>query len=438
MKSLALCGTFHYFQFNPSNPPKSTFRLQIFWYNASMDWSSEFILLIGSVLLFLSIIASKTSFKLGIPSLVLFIFIGMLAGSDGIGGIYFDDPELAQILGVIALNFILFAGGMETSFMQIRPVLWRGISLSTIGVLLTASIIGFFASLLTELKLLEGFLLGAIVSSTDAAAVFSILKTRKVKLAKSLEPTLELESGSNDPMAYFLTIALIQIIQTSDLNAIQLAGSFMLEMGLGAIVGVCMGFVMVWVINKIHLEVSGLYSVLLLAFLFFTYSATHLIHGNGFLAVYIAGVVLGSKDFVQKKQLIRFYDGQAWLMQIVMFLTLGLLVFPKQLMPLIGPGLLLSAILIFVARPIGVFISLAFFKMKLNQLIFISWVGLRGAVPIVFATYPLLARLEHAQFIFNVVFFISLTSVLLQGTSLPFVARILGVIEKDENIASTK
>lgn len=403
-----------------------------------MDWSSEYILLIGSVLLFLSIIASKTSFRLGIPSLVLFIFIGMLAGSDGVGGIYFDDPQLAQTLGVIALNFILFAGGMETSFSQIRPVLWRGISLSTIGVLLTAAIIGFFASLLTELNLIEGFLLGAIVSSTDAAAVFSILKTRKVRLAKSLEPTLELESGSNDPMAYFLTIALIQIIQTSELNALQLAGSFMLEMGLGAIAGVCMGFAIVWIINKVHLEVSGLYSVLLLALLFFTYSSTHLIHGNGFLAVYIAGVVLGSKDFVQKKQLIRFYDGQAWLMQIVMFLTLGLLVFPKQLVPLIGPGLLLSAILIFVARPIGVFISLAFFKMKFNQLVFISWVGLRGAVPIVFATYPLLARLEHAQFIFNVVFFISLTSVLLQGTSLPFVAKMLGVIEKEEDKAPVK
>jgi potassium/hydrogen antiporter len=403
-----------------------------------MDWSSEYILLIGSVLLFLSIIASKTSFRLGIPSLVLFIFIGMLAGSDGIGGIYFDDPQLAQVLGVIALNFILFAGGMETSFSQIRPVLWRGISLSTIGVLFTAAIIGYFTSLLTELNLIEGFLLGAIVSSTDAAAVFSILKTRKVRLATSLEPTLELESGSNDPMAYFLTIALIQIIQTSELNALQLVGSFMLEMGIGAIAGVCMGFAIVWIINKIHLEVSGLYSVLLLALLFFTYSATHLIHGNGFLAVYIAGVVLGSKDFVQKKQLIRFYDGQAWLMQIVMFLTLGLLVFPKQLIPLIGPGLSLSAILIFVARPIGVFVSLGFFKMRLNQLVFISWVGLRGAVPIVFATYPLLARLEHAQFIFNVVFFISLTSVLLQGTSLPFVARILGVIEKGEGNASAK
>jgi len=414
-------------------------QLLNFWYNANMGWSPEYILLIGSVLLFLSIIASKTSFRLGIPSLVLFIFIGMLAGSDGIGGIYFDDPQLAQTLGVIALNFILFAGGMETSFTQIRPVLWRGISLSTIGVLLTAAIIGFFASLLTELNLIEGFLLGAIVSSTDAAAVFSILKTRKVKLVKSLEPTLELESGSNDPMAYFLTIALIQVIQTSELNALQLAGSFVLEMGLGAIAGVFMGFAIVWVINKIHLEVSGLYSVLLLAFLFFTYSATHLIHGNGFLAVYIAGVVLGSKDFVQKKQLIRFYDGQAWLMQIVMFLTLGLLVFPKQLVPLIGPGFLLSAILIFVARPIGVFISLAPFRMKLNQLVFLSWVGLRGAVPIVFATYPLLARLEHAQFIFNVVFFISLTSVLLQGTTLPVVARMLGVIEKNEdNVSENK
>lgn len=397
-----------------------------------MTLSAENILFTGSILLFVSIIASKTSFRLGIPTLVLFIFIGMLAGSDGPGGIYFDDPQLTQLLGVMALNFILFAGGMDTHLQEVRPLLWRGIALSTIGVLITAATIGVFAAWITELDLMEGLLLGAIVSSTDAAAVFSILRTHRIRLKSTLSATLELESGSNDPMAYFLTISLIQLIQNGGAGGWMLLPTFVMEMGIGAASGWIMGNAIVWLINTVKLEVEGLYPVLLLALMFFTYSATGLVHGNGFLAVYITGIILGSKKFVQKKTLIRFYDGQAWLMQIIMFLTLGLLVFPSQIIPLTGVGLLLSAVLIFVARPLGVFISLLFANLKTNKLLFISWVGLRGAVPIVFATYPLMAGLAHAQFIFNVVFFISLTSVLLQGTTLPLVARWLGVIEPEK------
>lgn len=340
--------------------------------NTRMLISAENVLFIGSILLFSNIIASKTSFRLGVPALVIFIGIGMMAGSDGFGGIYFDDPKLAQLLGVVALNFILFSGGMDTKTGDVKIVFWRGISLSTIGVFLTAATVGLFAAWVTELNILEGLLLGAIVSSTDAAAVFSILRTNKIRLKKTLAPTLELESGSNDPMAYFLTISLIHLIQDPGISIWNLIGSFLLQMIIGAAAGWVMGKLTTFLINKAKLEGEGLYPVLLLALMFFTVSITDKIGGNGFLAVYIAGVILGNLNFAQKESLIKFYDGQAWLMQIIMFLTLGLLVFPKQLVPLTGIGFLLSAVLIFIARPLGVFISLAFAKMKPNKLLFIS------------------------------------------------------------------
>lgn len=394
--------------------------------------SSENILLIGSLLLFASIVASKTSYRLGVPTLILFIMIGMLAGSDGFGGIYFDDPKLAQMLGVVALNFILFSGGMDTDIKEAAPVFLRGVSLSTIGVFLTAVSVGAFASAITQLNFLEGLLLGAIVSSTDAAAVFSILRTRNIGLKGSIRQTLELESGSNDPMAYFLTITCIQLILLPDTSIWLLLLNFLQQMAVGAVGGYLMGKAMIYLINRIRLDVDGLYPVLVLALMFFTFSMTDLLGGNGFLAVYLSGILLGNSEFVHKRSLIRFYDGQAWLMQIIMFLTLGLLVFPSQVLPLAGIGLLLSLFLIFVSRPLGVLASLSFFRIKLRNRLFISWVGLRGAVPIVFATYPLLAGLEHAQFIFNLVFFISLSSVVMQGTTLPLVAKWLHVIVPSE------
>ena len=400
-----------------------------------MVLSSENILLIGSILLFISIMASKTSFRFGIPTLLFFLFVGMMAGSDGPGGILFDDSKLAQMLGVIALNFILFSGGMETNVQDVKPVLFRGISLSTIGVLLTAITLGLFATWITDLSLMEGLLLGAIVSSTDAAAVFSILRTRDLGLKGSLRPTLELESGSNDPMAYMLTISFIQLIQNPDKAIYAIVLAFFQQMILGALFGWLMGKAMVFLLNHIRLEVKGLYPVLLLSLMFFAFSMTDFLGGNGFLAVYLSGILVGNSEVVHKKSIIRHYDGQAWLMQIIMFLTLGLLVYPSQVFPLIGVGLLLSLFLIFIARPISVLLSLSFFKMKNRNRLFISWVGLRGAVPIVFATYPLLAGLEHARYIFNIVFFISVSSVILQGTTLALVAKWLrvdlpGVIRK--------
>ncbi len=394
-----------------------------------MTFTPENILLIGSILLLASVFTSKTSARFGIPTLVLFIGVGMLAGSEGPGGIYFYDPKLAQTLGVIALNFILFSGGLDTKFESIRPVLWRGISLSTIGVLLTAATVGIFVHLITDFTLLEGLLLGAIVSSTDAAAVFSILRSKNIGLKGYIRPTLELESGSNDPFAFGLTITLTSLIVTGETPGFGLIFHFLKEIFFGAVIGLLLGRIVLFILNKVSLDIEGLYPVFLMAFVFFTFSFTGLLGGNGFLAVYIAGLVLGNKNFIHKKSIIRFYDGMAWLMQIIMFLTLGLLVFPSHILPVIGLGVLISLILIFVARPIGVIISLSFFKrIQLREKLFISWVGLRGAVPIVFATYPLIANVGKSHIIFNLVFFISTISVLLQGTTLPIVAKWLRVI----------
>lgn len=393
-----------------------------------MTLSSENIILFGSILLFLSIIASKTSFKFGVPALLLFLVVGMLAGSEGPGGIYFDDPKTSQFLGVIALTFILFSGGLETKIESIRPVLLNGFALSTAGVFITAISVGAFTAYLLDFKLVEGMLLGAIVSSTDAAAVFSILRTRNIGLKGNLRPLLEFESGSNDPMAFFLTISFIELVVNPETSMALLIPKFIKGMALGAGCGYGAGKLMVWVINKINLDVAGLYPVLAVSLMFFTFSFTDAIGGNGFLAVYVAAILLGNSAFMHKKSLIRFFDGMAWLMQIVMFLTLGLLIFPSQMVPIIGEGILISVFLIVVARPLAVFLMLLRSKdLNFRKKLFISWVGLRGAAPIVFATYPLIAGVHYASTIFNLVFFISVMSVLLQGMTLTWVARKLHV-----------
>ncbi|MBL7798285.1 MAG: potassium/proton antiporter [Saprospiraceae bacterium] len=387
----------------------------------------ENFLLIGSILLVISIVAGKTSHRFGVPVLLFFLAIGMLAGSEGIGGIYFDDPHIANFIGIISLNFILFSGGLETSWVTIKPILRQGILLSTVGVLITAIVSGLFIWKITDFTLYEGLLLGAIVSSTDAAAVFSILRSKNLALKSKLRPTLELESGSNDPMAYVLTIALLGLVlhpEQGVLNAIPL---FIKQMALGAIAGFAFGKLSALMINKIHLDFEGLYPVLVIALMFVTFSATDAIGGNGFLAIYLCAVYLGNQELIHKKTILKMFDGLAWLMQIVLFLTLGLLVFPSQIPPVVGEGILISAFLIFVARPLSVFVALLPFKMKMRRRWYISWVGLRGAVPIVFATYPLLAGAEKANMIFNLVFFISVTSILVQGTTLSVVAKWLHV-----------
>ncbi|MDX5347341.1 MAG: potassium/proton antiporter, partial [Hymenobacteraceae bacterium] len=396
-----------------------------------MNVTVDDILFVGSVLLLISVVASKSSGKVGVPLLVLFLGIGMLAGSDGIGGIYFNDPRGAQSIGVIALAFILFSGGLDTRWESVKPVVKPGLVLSTVGVLATALLVGAFVTLITDFTWLEGLLLGAVVSSTDAAAVFSILRAKSIGLKGNLRPLLELESGSNDPMAYFLTISFTALITVEEATFAGFIFSFFLQMLLGAAIGIGMGYGISWILNKIKLEYDGLYPVLTLALVIFTFSLTNEIKGNGFLAVYIAAVIMGNRNFIHKKSLMRFYDGIAWLMQILMFLTLGLLVFPKQIVPIIGLGFLIAFFLIVVARPVGVFLSLAFFKFPVREKVLISWVGLRGAAPIVFATYPLLAGVDKANLIFNLVFFMVLTSVMLQGTTISLAAKWLGLVEEE-------
>lgn len=392
-----------------------------------MNLTIENILLVGSILLFISIIVGKTSYKFGVPTLLLFLAIGMLAGSDGIGGIQFDNPKIAQFIGIVSLNFILFSGGLDTHWASVKPILKEGIVLSTLGVLLTALTLGTFVWYVTDFTVYESMLLGSIVSSTDVAAVFSILRSKSLALKSNLRPTLELESGSNDPMAYVLTIAFLTLVINQDRSLVSIIPLFFQQMILGGIAGLTFGRLSKFIINNIKLDFDGLYPVLVIALMFITFSATDVVGGNGFLAIYICAVYLGNQDLIHKKTIFRMYDGLAWLMQIVLFLTLGLLVFPSQVFPYMGIGLLISVFLIVVARPVSVFLSLMFFKMELSRRFYISWVGLRGAVPIVFATYPLLAGIDKANMIFNIVFFISVTSVLIQGTTLSIVAKWLKV-----------
>ncbi|MDO5608622.1 MAG: potassium/proton antiporter [Capnocytophaga sp.] len=404
-----------------------------------MALSSENILLIGSILLLVSIFAGKTSYRFGVPTLLLFLGVGMLAGSDGIGGIAFNNPKIAQFIGVVSLNFILFSGGLDTNWGAVKPILREGVVLSTLGVLLTAVSLGLFVWYVTDFTIYESLLLGSIVSSTDAAAVFSILRSKNLALKTNLRPTLELESGSNDPMAYVLTIAFVSLVMQPDQGVLSIIPTFLQQMLIGGVAGFGFGKLGKYIINRIRLDFEGLYPVLVIALMFLTFSATEFIGGNGFLAIYICAVYLGNQDLIHKKTILKMYDGLAWLMQIVLFLTLGLLVFPSEILPTLGIGLLIAFALIFLARPVGVFLSLLPFKMKIQRRLYISWVGLRGAVPIVFATYPLLAGIDKANVMFNIVFIVSVTSVLIQGTTLSVVAKWLNVAlpDKEKKLSAT-
>ncbi len=384
-------------------------------------------LIVGALLLVAGVLASKLSDRLGVPALLFFLAIGMLAGSEGIAGIPFDDARLAQSLGVVALAFILFSGGLDTEWQAIAPVMFSGIRLASLGVLLTALGVAAFAHWGLDFGWAEALLLGSIVSSTDAAAVFAVLRSRNASLKGRLRPLLELESGSNDPMAVFLTVGCIRLLTEPGARGMDLLPLFLLQMGLGAVLGIVFGKLALAALNRLRLESEGLYPVLTLALVLATYSATVLAGGNGFLAVYLTGLVMAREDFIHKRSLIRFHDGLAWLMQIVMFLVLGLLVVPSHLAGVAGPGLLVAAVLMLAARPLGVFASLLLAGFSLREQLLIAWVGLRGAVPIILATFPLLAGLPHAELYFNVVFFVVITSVLLQGTTLAWVARRLGL-----------
>ena len=406
-----------------------------------MFQNAEQVLLIASIILILSIFAGKAGYRFGLPALLIFLGVGMLFGSDGLG-IQFSDPHIAQFIGMLALSIILFSGGMDTKISEVRPIASQGVVLATVGVLATTFITGGFIyglfSLFDQYVTLtfpESLLLAAVMSSTDSASVFSILRSKRQGLKEQLRPMLELESGSNDPMAYMLTLLLIEVVQApaGEISLWHSLLMFFVQLTVGALAGFLLGKLVVWMINRLDVANQSLYPILLLAGVFFIFSGTELIKGNGYLAVYIAGLVVGNHKMQHKKSIATFFDGLTWLFQIVMFLTLGLLVNPHELLPVAGLGLFVSLFMVLLARPLSVFLCLApFRRMTRRAKLYVSWVGLRGAVPIIFATYPLIAEIECAHVIFNVVFFITLVSLLTQGTTVSAMARLLGLAEKEK------
>ncbi len=385
----------------------------------------ENILLLVAVLIFVSVVSSKLSDKFGIPVLLLFLTIGMIAGSEGIGGIYFDDARLAKSVGIVALIFIIFSGGLDTKWKDTKSIILPGAILSTAGVLMTAIFTGFFAVHILKFSLLEGMLLGSIVSSTDAAAVFSVLRSKRISLKQPLKPLLEFESGSNDPMAIFLTVGFISILTVENMSIAALIPRFMLDMSVGSLIGYLMAKFIIFFINRLKLGYEGLYLVIMISLVLLTYVIAVFLKGNGILAVYLAGLMLGKAEFPNKKIIIRFHDGLAWLAQIVMFITLGLLVFPSHIVPLIGAGFLLTFLLMVAARPVSVLLCLLPFNMNMREKVMVAWVGLRGSVPIILATFPFMAGIPQADTIFNIVFFVVVSSVFIQGTSIPILSKML-------------
>lgn len=389
------------------------------------------LILLTGVLILLGIISSKLSTRLGMPVLVLFLLVGMAAGSEGPGGIEFEDHRLAHAIGTLALVMILFDGGLGTSLSAIKLSWKPSILLATVGVLVTALITGLAAHWILGISLLEGMLLGSIVGSTDAAAVFSILRSGGVGLPKRISAVLEVESASNDPAAIFLTVGCIELLLGNVAFGPGLLKLFASQMAVGAIIGLAGGYATVWLANRIELGAPGLYPVLVSACSLLTYGAAVHLSGSGFLAVYLAGVVVGNQRLAFQQGIRRFHDAIAWLAQILMFVTLGLLCFPSRLFEVSGKGLLVALVLILVARPVAVLISTFPFRFNWRELSFMSWVGLKGAVPITLATFPLMFATPQvslqAEMLFNVVFFIVVVSAIVQGTSLATAARWLGL-----------
>lgn len=403
-------------------------------------FSTESLLLIGSILFFASMFMGNAGHKFGIPVLLLFLAVGMIFGSDGFG-FKFENVKIAEAIGIVCLCIILFSGGLDTKFSDIKPIIGPGIVLSTIGVILTSFITGYFTWWLTKnffgsatISLFTALLLASTCSSTDSASVFGILRSKGLSLKNNLRPLLELESGSNDPVAYMLTIMFITIINSGEQPHIPLAiASTVLQLVIGGVLGYALGKAAVWLINKSKIENESLYPVLVLTVCVFVFSITYFSKGNGYLAVYIAGLVIGNHKFIHKRSVMKFMDGFAWLSQILLFLTLGLLVNPAELLDVMWIGIIIGLFMILFARPLSVFISLIpFRKIKFKDKLFVSWVGLRGAVPIIFAIMPLAAGVPNARWIFNIVFVITLVSLLVQGTTLPLVAKLLGLAEKPD------
>ena len=407
-----------------------------------IDISGENVVLVGALLLFVAVMAGKVAYRFGAPALLLFLGVGMLFGLNFIS---YRSVEMTQFVGMIALCIILFTGGMDSKFSEIKPIIGPGVVLATVGVVMTAFVLAGFVWLVApwlgiEIPFALALLLASTMSSTDSASVFSILRSKKQWLKQNLRPLLELESGSNDPMAYMMTILLISVVSNTSSGVCQGMSVVIFEVQMveGAQNGYLIGRLAVWTINRIKLANHSLYSVLLLAFIFFSFAFTDLIKGNGYLAVYLSGLVIGNHKLEQKRPLTVFFDGFTWLMQIVMFLTLGLFVNSNELLEprVLILGGLVGAFMILVARPLTVFTCLLpFRKFTTKARLYVSWVGLRGAVPILFAIYPLMAHVENAGLLFNVVFLGTIISLLVQGTTVSGMANLLGLAYEERESA---
>lgn len=388
-------------------------------------------ILIAGVLLLVGIVSSKISARLGVPVLVLFLLVGMLAGSEGLGGLMFEDYKLAHAIGTLALAMVLFDGGLSTTFAAVRSAWKPSVLLATVGVLITAVITGLAAHWILQISVMEGLLLGSIVGSTDAAAVFSVLRAGGIGLPRRLSSVLEIESASNDPMAIFMTVGCIEVLLGNVVLGPGLLGMLASQMLIGTVCGVAGGFAATWLVNRINLAAAGLYPVLVSSFCLLTFGMAAWLGGSGFLAVYLAGLVIGNQRIVFQRGIRLFHDALAWLSQILMFVVLGLLCFPSRLLDVAGEALLICLVLILVARPVAVVLSTLPFRFGWREMTFMSWVGLKGAVPITLATFPLMLATPQvslqAPLLFDVVFFIVVVSAVIQGTSMAPVARWLGL-----------
>lgn len=385
-------------------------------------------ILVGSIILLISVLLSKSSSRFGLPILIIFMVVGILAGSEGLGGIQFENYELTHSLSLVALCLIIFSGGIETDLKDVKTHLVRGALLSSVGVIITTVVVGAFAHFILKLAYLESLLLGAILSATDAAAVFAVFKDKKAQVIARDKNLLKFESGSNDPMAYFLVTVILGLNDSSNVSGLNIGINFFLNPLIGLLVGIILSKAFISLNNIINLEFIGLYPALTLSFLFMNYSIAGQLGGNGFLAIYVFGILISSKKILHKTLLYSFYDGISWLSQIGMFVMLGLLVFPSRLINIAPQGILIALFLIFIARPIAIFICLAFSSFNFKDKTFISWAGLKGATPIVFASFAAVKMGDKAYFLFDAVFFVVLVSALLQGMTLKFVARKMGLL----------
>ncbi|NFO88604.1 potassium/proton antiporter [Clostridium botulinum] len=391
-------------------------------------------LILASLVLIICVFSSKVLYRFGVPSLLIFLILGMIFGSEGIVGITFDNYKIAEEIGSFGLVFIMFYGGFCTNWKLAKPVVTKATLMSTIGVIITAGLTGIFCTWVLESSLLEGFLLGAVVASTDAASVFSILRSQKLNLKDGLASLLEIESGSNDPIAYMLTVIILSFMSGSQQSIFKL---LLFQVLFGIIIGVVLAKLSTWILKNIAFEIEGLYPVFVMAVAILAYSLSIWIGGNGYLSVYIAGIIIGNSKIQNKKSLVKFFDGISWLMQIMLFFILGLLSFPSQIHSAFLPGFLISIFLIFIARPISTFAILSWFKVPIKQQIFVSWVGLRGAASIVFAILAVTNDAFINFDIFHIVFFIALFSVSLQGTLISPIAKKLDLVDAEVVVLKT-